>query len=465
METRARYALIGFFTLVVIVAVFVFVYWLKRLDETGIRSTVYFEFSGTVGGLAPGGAVYFAGIKVGNVTGLTFDPEDPNKVLVTAEVREDAPVKTDTRAEVGSNFLTGVAYIEMTGGTAAAPSIFTQTPPKIVGTQSAFTDVLAAAGSAVNKLSSIAERLDAFLADNQESVTNTTRNVEAFTGALAENAEGIKQFLASVAELSATASRLSSRLDGIIANVDEIVTAIDPEKVTGIITSTDDFMKRAADASKNIESVISQAETIASQLGEFSTGLNETLGQVKAVVAGIDPAKVSSAVDSIAGFSDQLEAVAPDVTTIVADAKSAVAGAKDFAGTITAQKDNVTTIVTSARELADKLNAASSRIDAVLGNAEELLADEDGAGKNFFQEAAGAAKALRQTAETFNNRADEIANGIADFSGRGLGDISSLVGELRASVARIDRAVADFAKNPGGAVFGGNSGVREYNRR
>ena len=186
METRARYALIGFFTLAVIVAGFVFVYWLKRLDETGLRSTVYFEFSGSVGGLAPGGAVYFAGIKVGNVIALAFDQEDPNKVLVTAEVRQDAPVKTDTRAVVGSNLLTGVAYIDMTGGTGAAPSIFSQTPPTIVGDQSAFSDVLAAAGSAVSKLESIASRLDSFVADNQESITNTTRNVEAFTGALAE---------------------------------------------------------------------------------------------------------------------------------------------------------------------------------------------------------------------------------------------------------------------------------------
>ena len=465
METRARYALIGFFTLAVIVAVFIFVYWLKRLDETGIRSTVYFEFSGTVGGLAPGGAVYFAGIKVGNVTALEFDPADPNKVLVTAEVREDAPVKTDTKAEVGANFLTGVAYIEMTGGTAAAPSIFTLTPPKIVGTQSAFSDVLAAAGSAVNKLSSIAERLDTFLAENQDSVTNTTKNVEAFTGALAENAEGIKNFLESVAELSDTASRLSSRLDGIIAKVDEIVTAIDPEKVDGIITSTNDFMERAAKASENIQKVIAQAETIATNLNEFSTGLNTTLADAKKVVAGIDPTKVSTAVDNISAFSDQLKAVAPNVDVIVADAKAAVAGARDFADNLGAQKDSLNAIVASAKELADRLNAASTKIDSVLGKAENLLADEDGEGKNFFQEAAAAAKALRQTAETFNARADEITAGLADFSGRGLSDVSSLVSELRASVGRIDRAVADFARNPGGAVFGGNSGVREYNRR
>jgi phospholipid/cholesterol/gamma-HCH transport system substrate-binding protein len=465
MEIRARYALIGLFTLVVIVAAFVFIYWLKRLDETGIRSTVYFEFTGSVGGLAPGGAVYFAGIKVGNVTALAFDPDDPNKVLVTAEVREDAPVKTDTRAEVGANFLTGVAYIEMTGGTAAAPSIFTQTPPKLVGRQSAFTDVLAAAGSAVNKLSSIAERLDTFLAENQESVTKTTRNVEAFTGALAENAEGIRNFLESVAELSDTASRLSSRLDGIIARVDEIVTAIDPQKVDGIITSTDDFMKRAAEASENIQSVIAEADNIAKSLGEFSTGLNATLNEVNEVVAGIDPAKVSTAVENLSGFSEQLKTVTPDVNAIVADAKAAVAGARGFTDNLAAQKDNINAIVANAKELADKLNAASTRVDSVLGKAETLLGDEDGTTKNFFQEAAAAAKELREAAAKFNARSDEIAGNLADFSGRGLGDVSSLVNELRASVARIDRAVADFARNPGGAVFGGNSGVREYNRR
>ena len=81
METRARYAIIGAFTLVVIVLAFGFIYWLKRLDETGIRSTVYFEFEGTVGGLAPGSAVYFAGIKVGNVGELVSKLKSEAKVL------------------------------------------------------------------------------------------------------------------------------------------------------------------------------------------------------------------------------------------------------------------------------------------------------------------------------------------------------------------------------------------------
>ena len=47
---------------------------------------------------------------------LAFDPSDPNKVIVTSEIRQDTPIKTDTKAVVGSNLLTGVAYIDMTGG-------------------------------------------------------------------------------------------------------------------------------------------------------------------------------------------------------------------------------------------------------------------------------------------------------------------------------------------------------------
>ena len=117
METRARYALIGLFTLAVIVAAFGFIYWLKRLDETGIRSTVYFEFSGSVGGLAPGGAVYFAGIKVGNVTGLAFDPDDPNKVLVTAE---PAAASTSVKADWDPTSLGGV-MVKMLGAAAVPP--------------------------------------------------------------------------------------------------------------------------------------------------------------------------------------------------------------------------------------------------------------------------------------------------------------------------------------------------------
>ena len=48
METRANYATIGVFTLIVIALAFGFIYWLKRYDETGQRTDLRLEFDGTV---------------------------------------------------------------------------------------------------------------------------------------------------------------------------------------------------------------------------------------------------------------------------------------------------------------------------------------------------------------------------------------------------------------------------------
>ncbi|KAB2874321.1 MAG: MCE family protein [Bauldia sp.] len=466
METRAKYVTIGVFTLFVIVLAFGFIYWLKRLDETGIRSAVLFKFAGTVGGLAPGGAVFFAGIKVGNVTNLAFDREDPNLVLVTAEVRQDTPIKTDTKAVVGANLLTGVAYIDMTGGSPDAPSVFSMETPTIIGSKSGLGDVVAAAESVVSKVDSIVDRVDRFLANNEASLKTTVDNVETFTDALAENADGVKDFLANVSEMSKTISGLSERLNGLVDKADKVVAAIEPEKVRSAVDNAEQFVKRLTDASADVQGIVDNVKSAVDQITEFSGGLGPMLDDVRRVVAGVDAEKIATVVDNVTAFSDKLKASGPDIDLIIADAKATAANVNDFTANLTANEDNLNQIVADAKELAQRLNESSKKLDAVLGKADDFLGGAEGeGGRNFFQEATDAAKAIREAAQSVSKRVDEVAVGLTKFSGRGLDNISALVGDLRATAARIDRAVAEFERNPSGIVFGGNSGVREYNRR
>ena len=466
METRAKYVTIGVFTLVVIALAFGFIYWLKRLDETGIRAPLLFEFEGTVGGLAPGGAVFFAGIKVGNVTGLAFDPGNPNLVLVTADVRVDTPIKTDTKAVVGANLLTGVAYIDMTGGSPEAPSVFSVSPPKIIGSKSGLSDVVAAAQSVVTKVDNIVERVDKFLAANEASLTATVDNVETFTDALAANSEGVKDFLANVSEMSKMVAGLSDRLNALVEKADNIVAAVDAEKVRSAVDNAEQFVKRITDASADIGGIVDNVKATVDQLGTFAAGLTPALDDVRRVIASVDADKVAAAVDGVTAFADKLKASGPDIDQIIADVKATTASANDFAANLTANEDNLNQIVADARELAGRLNESSKKLDAVLGKADEFLGGAEGdGGKNFFQEATEAAKAIREAAETFSKRADEVAAGLSKFTGRGLDNVSALVSDLRATAARIDRAVATFERDPSAVVFGGNSGVREYNRR
>ena len=73
METRANYVLVGLFALAVTVGAFVFVYWFSRAGEVGDRATYRIVFDGAVSGLRIGGAVFFNGIKVGEVSDLKLN--------------------------------------------------------------------------------------------------------------------------------------------------------------------------------------------------------------------------------------------------------------------------------------------------------------------------------------------------------------------------------------------------------
>ena len=100
METRARYALIGAFMLAVIAASFAFVYWLENKGGFGQRAYYQLRFDSSVSGLQEGSAVLFNGFRVGEVTGLTLDPEHPDQVVATVGVVDGTPVRSDTKVGI-----------------------------------------------------------------------------------------------------------------------------------------------------------------------------------------------------------------------------------------------------------------------------------------------------------------------------------------------------------------------------
>jgi len=116
METRANYAMIGLFTLGVIMAGFVFVWWAAGRD-TRSQLPYRIQFSGSVSGLSRGSFVLYNGLKIGEVSSIALSPSDPGKVIAWITVDGATPINDDTRARLEFQGLTGVASIQMTGGT------------------------------------------------------------------------------------------------------------------------------------------------------------------------------------------------------------------------------------------------------------------------------------------------------------------------------------------------------------
>jgi len=196
METRAPYALIGLFVLAVIAAAFGFVYWLHNSGGLTERTVYRVRFQNTVSGLLTGAAVLFNGIRVGEVTDLRLDPDNPLLVNATIAVSAGTPVRADTKAGLDFQGLTGVPVITLQGGT---------TPLSAAQKSSAEPYVLVADPAAGQSMTATARdtlrRLDIILADNSEPIRSTMANLSTFTDALARN---------------------SGKLDGIVAGLERL---------------------------------------------------------------------------------------------------------------------------------------------------------------------------------------------------------------------------------------------------
>jgi len=181
METRAPYVLIGAFVLAVIGAAFGFAYWLHNTGSLTERTTYRIRFENTVSGLLTGAAVLFNGIRVGEVTALELDTNNPNFVTATVAVAASTPVRADTKVGLDFQGLTGVPVVTLQGGSkppAARPGeALTLTADPLAG-QSMTT----AARDALR-------RLDGILADNAEPLHNTIANLNTFSEALARNSD------------------------------------------------------------------------------------------------------------------------------------------------------------------------------------------------------------------------------------------------------------------------------------
>ncbi|MEX2035027.1 MAG: MlaD family protein, partial [Xanthobacteraceae bacterium] len=261
METRANYATIGLFTLAVIAATFIFVYWLARYDEIGARQTMQVIIPGSVTGLGKGGLVLFNGIKIGEVTSLSIKPDDPNQVVVGAAVDASAPVKADTKASLGVNPLTGVAYIQLSGGTADSPNILRGPGvPTLTGDRESFADLLSGAQSAISKVDRAMDRVNTFIDKAEPSLNASLANVQKFTDALAKNSDGVGDLLANVAELSDTIEGLSGRIGGLVEHADAVVSAVDPEKVKATVADVQELAQRLNAASTRVDTLLGKAE-------------------------------------------------------------------------------------------------------------------------------------------------------------------------------------------------------------
>ncbi|MBB5041537.1 MlaD family protein [Shinella fusca] len=453
METKANYALVGFFTVLVIAAAFFFVYWMSQYGRGGEMAQLAIRIPGSANGLSVGSPVRFNGIPVGSVRSLAIDKDDPRFSIAMTEVSTSAPVKKSTSAVLEVQGLTGAAYVELSGGKADDPNILrqafdTDTAAVLDAEQSSVTNILSTADKILKRADAAITDIQGFVADARGPLTTTIRNAEQFSGSLARNGENIDQFLQSVGGLSDTFKNLSGRLDTVLASVDSLVKAVDPEKVDDFVGNVDKVSKDIAAASGDVKTTMEGFRKTAETFKAFGERATATLDKVDGLVAAVDQQKVSGAIDNI--------------SVATADARKAIASVTGVANSIGERREDIDQIITDAKQMANKLNAASSRVDGVLAKLDGFLGEGDS--ESLFAEAKATLQSIKQAADTLNGRIGPIADGLQRFSGSGLRDVEALVLDTRRTIQNLDSAISGFERNPQRLLFGGET-VKQYDGR
>jgi phospholipid/cholesterol/gamma-HCH transport system substrate-binding protein len=118
-HSRAEQVWVGLFVLVAVGLLVVAVLAVSGAFGSGnVPHRAFFKFAG---GLQPGAAVRFGGMKAGSVQAVHVDPQDSTRIEVDLSIRQDIPLKTDSVAKITSLSPLGDNYVELSTGSRQAP--------------------------------------------------------------------------------------------------------------------------------------------------------------------------------------------------------------------------------------------------------------------------------------------------------------------------------------------------------
>jgi phospholipid/cholesterol/gamma-HCH transport system substrate-binding protein len=297
MEIRASYLIVGVVVLALIAGLAAFSVWLVGADIDQDVARYEIAFSGSVSGLTEGGQVLYRGIPVGRVADIRIDPDNVETVLVTVDLERDTPIKEDTFASLEFQGLTGIAYVQLRGGTQASARLDpdAEPPPQIPSRRSALERLFESTPDLLMRTVAVVDRVSLLLTDNNlAAVADILQNVEKVSATLAARADDIDTALAGAAEITGTIQTTSTEIRNLASDLRQLTARVDQEVGTvsgdlvGTLTELQSAAAALAGATGQFEQILGQLEQ---PVDDFAaTGLYEftqLIGETRLLVAAL----------------------------------------------------------------------------------------------------------------------------------------------------------------------------------
>ncbi|MGB7542589.1 MAG: MlaD family protein, partial [Burkholderiales bacterium] len=202
MDSRVNFAVVGVFVLALGTALVWGMLWLgsgKSYRKTYDTYRAY--MSESVSGLSLDAPVSYRGVEVGRVRKIALAQENMEQVELTMDIERGTPVKDDTVAVLRTQGLTGIAHVELSGGSRNSPPLQArpgEDTPVIRTGPSLLVRLDTALTSLLDNFNRTSESLNALLDDsNRRALKRTFADLEVLSRTLATRSAAIDASLAN----------------------------------------------------------------------------------------------------------------------------------------------------------------------------------------------------------------------------------------------------------------------------
>lgn len=185
MESKVNYTLMGAFVLLLFCLLIAFAFWLGKYNDNASSYAHYKVYlTESAAGLAPEAAVKFNGVDVGKVVSIRINPQNSEEIELTLKVKKETPIRTDSTAILKFFGITGLAFIEIKGGSRMSPLIINSenTIAVIPTAPSLIKRLDETLSSVITKLSDTLDHTNAVMStQNTKNFSDTLRNLKILT--------------------------------------------------------------------------------------------------------------------------------------------------------------------------------------------------------------------------------------------------------------------------------------------
>jgi phospholipid/cholesterol/gamma-HCH transport system substrate-binding protein len=217
MEEKINFSVVGVFVLVLSAGLIGGVLWFSSGKFYHTAFDIYLTYmKESVSGLNLNAPVLYRGVEVGRVQKIALAPGNVEQVQLTLAIERGTPVKMDTVSVLQTQGLTGLAFVELSGGGRDSPALQKQDGeeyPVIKAAPSLMMRLDTAITALLANLNRASENFNALMDEgNQRAVKNTLADIEVLSRTFAARSAAIDSSLTNAVHTMENTARLTSEL-------------------------------------------------------------------------------------------------------------------------------------------------------------------------------------------------------------------------------------------------------------